>query len=359
MSSLALLSLVAGCSRNELGAVEFEPWEAPESKDPVAFGAWTSFGTSPDGTKLTMSYYDRVQSGVGYAVGTANPDNTFTWIHEPVDGYLGDNGLDTGDRGRYSAQVTLPDGTVWVAYQDTTNRTLRAAHRVGPGAWEESAAIDVAGTGAWASMALDADGRPVVVHCTDDGRVRETRLDGAEWSSRDLYTSSQGQVEHTRLTIQGGKEYVVFRDAGVGHLHLLTDGQDELVDAGGDTGAWPTLLVDGQARWIAYQDLANQDLRIARSEAGGRWETSVVDGGELRGADTAMRLVEGQPEVLYFDGFDNDLRVARRDGDAWATSRVAGEGVAAGFHNRVVTFGGNPYWFSYDYTHDTLLSGRL
>jgi hypothetical protein len=360
LSSLLFVpALLAACSRNELGAVEFDPVDTYESKDPETFGAWTSFDTSPDGTKLTMSYYDRSKSALGYAVGTANPDNTFAWIHEPVDGYIGDNGLDSGDRGKYSSQRTLADGTVWIAYQDTTNRVLRAAHRLGPGNWEEPAGIDGAGTGAWASMALDADGNPLVVHCVEGGIVRETRWNGSEWVSKDLYTSSAGEVEHTRVLVQGGKEYVAFRDAGVGHLHLLTNGRDELVDAGGDTGAWPTLVVDGDDRWLAYQDVGNQDLKLATSEGGGRWEIQTIDAGELRGADTDLQLVDGSPEILYFDGFDNDLRVARRDGNAWSTERLSGESVAAGFHNRAVTFGGNRYWFTFDYTNETLLSGRL
>jgi hypothetical protein len=357
--SLAPWLLLTGCSRNELGAVAFDPVEPPETNAPEAWGAWTSFDTSPDGSELTVSYYDRSKTALGFAVGRLDEAGAFTWAHEPVDGYVGDNGLDSGDRGKYSAQRTLRDGTVWVAYQDSTNRVLRAAHRLSPANWEEPAAIDEAGTGFWASMALDADGNPLIVHCTDDGVVRETRWTGGEWKSKDLYTSDAGAVEHTRVVVDGSKEYVVFRDAGIGHLHLLTNGKDELVDAGGDTGAWPQLVIDGDTRWISYQDLENQDLRLAKSEGGGRWELDTVDAGELRGADTALRLVSGGVEVLYFDGFDNDLRVARRDGNAWTTERLAGETVAAGFHNRIVSYAGAEYWFSYDYTNDAPLSGKL
>lgn len=360
MSPILVVPVVLfGCSRNELGAVEFDPPDTYESETPEAFGMWTSFDRSPDGSKLTMSYYDRSKTALGFAVGTANPDNSFTWVHEKIDGYIGDNGLDSGDRGKYSTQRTMPDGTVWVAYQDSTNRVLKAAHRLGPGNWEEPVSVDGAGTGYWASMALDADGQPLIVHCTEAGVVRSARWNGTDWTSKDLYTSDGGKVEHTRLLVQDGKEYVAFRDAAVGHLHLLTDGKDELVDASGDTGAWPTLVVDGNTRWLAYQDVANQDLVLAKSVGGDRWQLDTIDDGELRGADTALVLDGGDPTLLYFDGFDNDLRRATRDGNAWSTERVAGDGVAAGFHNRIVPFGGVTYWFTYDYTNDVLLSGRL
>jgi hypothetical protein len=349
-----------GCSRTELGLVEFEPAPEPfEGETPEAFGAWTSFDVAPAGSgdgvpRITMSYYDRVRGGVGWAVGTPG-EAGIEWVHELVDGYVGENGLDSGDRGKYSAQRTMPDGTVWVAYHDSSAGELRARHRLGPGVWEESASIDGPGTGAWASMAVDGDGHPLIVHCTADGRVRETRGDGAGgWSSKNLYQS--GKVEHTQVVVADGKEYVVFHDADRGELHLLVDGRDDVVDDA--AGAWPNLVLDGSARWIAYQDVEAQDLRLAHF-VGGAWDLDTVDAGELRGADTAVHLGADGPEVLYFDGFDNDLRVARRSGGSWRSDRLAGEGVAAGFFNRVVEVGDETWWFSYDYTHDVMLDGKL
>lgn len=354
----ALVSSLLGCSRDPLGAVGFgegDPFVGDAA--PEHFGAWTSFDTSPDGGRLTLSYYDRSRGAVGYAVGTAAGPDGFDWVHERVDGYEGDNGLDSGDRGKHSAQRTLPDGTVWVAYHDAGAHTLRARHRLGPGNWEESLEVDGAGTGQWTSMAVDAGGNPLIVYCTDDGIVREARGDGkGGWAKRDLYAG--GAVEHTRVTVAGGKEYVVFRDADDGELHLLTDGRDEVVDDRGDTGAWPSLAVDGGDLWIAYQDVGEQDLRLAE-KSGSSWSTSTIDAGELRGADTWVAVTADGPEILYFDGFDNDLRRAHRDGSAWAVERLAGEGVAVGFHNRLVPFGSAVWWFSYDYTNDALVSGRL
>lgn len=362
MRYLHLFVLVAaGCGRNELtGENKFPAVEVDESDPPTSMGQWLSMGRSPDGSQLTMSYYDMDRSGLGFAVGTPLGDGTVRWAHEPVDGYPESNGLDTGKRGKYSSQATGPDGTVWVAEWDEGTSSLRVAHRLAPRTWEVQ---DVdPGAGRWTSLAIGADGNPFVVHCDDDGNVRRSDYDGSAWSSKTLFTSVDGEFPHgvayTAALVAGGKEYVAFSDLATGALHLMTDGQDELVvGTGGAT--WPSIQVDGDTVYVAYQDATEEDLKIATKVGGGEWDRQKIDDGKLRGADTAMYLDGGEPVVVYFDGFDNDQRVARRSGGAWSHDKLAGDGVAAGYHNEVVQAGG--FWWagSYDYTNDTLVLTRL
>lgn len=365
---------LAGCSCSEqefsFPAVVDDAEEAPES-----IGSWLSFDRSPDGGRLTMAYYDRAQTGVAYAVGEVAADGTVGWAHERVDGYPVD-GLDTFDRGRYASQRTAPDGTVWVAYQDTKAGTLRVAHRLGPHEWEEPAVIDGTATapaGAWASLAIGADGRPVVAHCAG-GELRISRHDGAAWSTARVYTSEPvdfvdpngypqtipAGVGYADLVVAGGREILAFQDTASGDLHLMVDGQDEIVDADGNVGAWPSVWTDGAKVRIAYQDVDAQDLLLASRESDADdWHLEVVDAGDMRGADSEVFEIDGAPAILYFDGYDNDAWLAKIANGAWQIERIGEDGKAVGFHNEVVVAGGKIWVGSYDYTADELFLKSL
>lgn len=375
--------LAAGCSCNSEQDLVFPKLEAEDPSDaPTDFGSWLSFDTAPDGQRLTMAYYDRDRGAVGYAVGNVGADASVTWVHERVDGYPASNGLDPGDRGRYASQRTAPDGTVWVAFRDDGNHSLRVSHRTGPATWEESVVVDPGAggdpdAGHWASLQLGADGQPVVAHC-DGGStaVRLSRFDGSAWSTVELYKSSsvdwiddQGVtqtrpagVSHTAMLAAGGKEYVAFYDSAAGTLNLLegtgTTFTHSVVDDDGDVGQWPSLWTDGSTLRIAYQDVANQDLKLATRNAG-NWSVEVVDDGEMRGADTALFEIDGQPAIVYFDGMDNDSWLAKQAGGGWQIERIGKDDGAVGFHNEVVQVGG--LWFagSYDFTAGTLFLKSL
>lgn len=354
---LAASTWLAGCSCNEQGFSFPPPAEQVVVESPESVGSWLSLDVAPDGARLTMAYYDRVRTALGYAVGTVAADETVTWAHEHVDGWPEANGLDTGDRGRYASQRTAPDGTVWVAYHDARTGALRVAHRTAPHDWGEPVVVDggagLPGAGAWASLALDAQGLPVVAHCAG-ATVRLSRFDGAAWSTTDLY-ASDGGVAYTDLAMVGGVAYVAFRDTATGDLHLAVDGEDTIVDAEGDVGAWPSVWTDGTQVRIAYQDLAAQDLLMAsRTDPSDDWRIEVVDDGPMRGADTEMLELDGAPAILYFDGYDNDAWLAKLADGAWRLERIGAEGKAVGFHNEAVVASGRLWVGSYDFAADEL-----
>src|SRR5262249_43540138 len=153
----------------------------------------------------------------------------------------------------------------------------------------------------WASLAIDGSGHPVVVHC-DNGNaaVRVSTWDGSTWSTVQAYkslpvdqtaddgtvTTVPAGVAYTALAIAGDIQLVAFEDTATGELHLLkgTAGalNDQVVDSGG-VGAWPSLHVEGNEIWIAYQDVAHEGLKFA-SGGGASWDIVTVDQGDLRGA---------------------------------------------------------------------------
>src|SRR6478609_1262523 len=86
--ALVLLAThAAGCTCNQQEYSFPEPDGGAPVDPPARPGAWLSFDTTPDGQRLTMSYYDRDAKGVGYAVGQPATDGTVAWTHERVDGY--------------------------------------------------------------------------------------------------------------------------------------------------------------------------------------------------------------------------------------------------------------------------------
>lgn len=336
------------------------------------WGSWLSLDVTPDG-RVAASYYNKDAGALGFAVADGLGTDALSWRHERVDGYADDQGLDTGDRGTFSSMKVAPDGTVWVAYRDVGNKTLRVAHRTAPGVWES--AVADAGTGLapdgghWASLALNASGEPVVAHHdAGSGVLRiarhsagtwtaETAWTGAPWSGVDASGAAINRPASVgafaKLLISGDTEYIAFYDAAQQSLELLegTSGAwtHTRVHSGVNVGQWPSLLVEGETLYIAFQDVEAQDLLLATRTGGAPFSVRTLDAGELRGADTALFLAGGAPRVLYFDGLENDLLVASA-AETPEIETLAGEADAVGFHNEVVAVGDKLWAGSYSYT---------
>lgn len=343
---------------------------------PRDIGSWLSMDVAPDGVRPTVTFYDRFQGGISYAVGTPGADGTLTWTYEQVDGYPDENGLDLNDVGKFTSQATAPDGTVWVAYTDAVNRGLRVAHRIGGGVWDEPTIVDI-GSGQWASLALDGAGNPVVAH-TDPGApsVKISRFAGGSWETEVAYTpapfegvdpdglpvSRPAGASHTRLLIDGGTEYVAFHDSGAQALRLLEGGKgnwsQSVLDESGEVGQWPSLAKDGAKLYVAYHDVGNQDLMLATKE-GASIAAEVVDQGAFKGADTEVFVRGGAVNIVYFDGENNDMLHAVRNAGSWKVEQLGGADAAVGFHNEVVEVADGWWVASYDFTNRVLFTSKL
>ncbi len=359
---LVLPALVAaGCSCNQDYSFP-EANVAEPAPPPPNYGSWLSMSTAPDGQRLTITYYDREQSGIGFAVGTPQSDGGIEWVHERVDGYPVD-GFDAGDRGKYTAHVVAPDGRVWAAYQDSDNGVLRYAVREGPGVWnadlvDAGEGITSTNAGTWVSMALQDDGNPIVAHHDEEaGTLRVSWWADGSWSSEVAYGASDDAGEYSSIAVHDGTVYIAFYDAVNGNLGLVegTPGswQFSEVDLTGDVGQWPSVHADENGVSIAYQDVGNQDLKFATRQ-GGSWAIQTIDDGEFRGADTDLFMLGGNPAIVYFDGQDNDMWLATSDGAGWSTRKIGGDNGAVGFHNEVARIGDATYVGSYDFTAESL-----
>jgi hypothetical protein len=376
MSRLAFLVVaMVGC-KPEYTITPLTSDTPPEDAD---YGQWLQMGTAPDGAPV-IAYYDVTEDALGFGVGSKGADGAWSWTREEVDGYPDSVGIDTGDRGKYASMAVGSDGHVWIAYQDVANKNLRVAHRVG-GIWQTELADGGTGptpeAGRWASLALDADNQPVVAHYDAGARVlRVARKKDGAWSAITAhegvdYDDADGVHRdadvgaYAALAIQGSTEYIAFYDTAYQRLDLLEgfDGSYTLstVWDQGNVGQWPSIWTDGDTLVIAFNDVSNGDLMVATRQGGGQFQVQRADAGDWVGADTEVFIRDGSLNVLYFDGYNNDMLHAVQAGDgSWSRAVLGAEGRAMGFFNEA-TRTGDGTWLagSYDYTNRKLVFQEL
>jgi len=379
--------LLAGCQCGTDPQDDTAPPEAPPLRDR---GQWLSMGALSDGTPVA-AYYDRDEDGLGLAIGTVS-EGAAEWSYEEVDGFKDASGLDTGDRGTYASLVVGPDDIVWIAYYDAGNKTLRYARRhvtlAGrthdlSAAWETGVANIGAGSspnaGLWASIALTPEGEPVIAHYDDgQGELRVTRWEDKAFGGQLTITGEPynlgdtggptkpadvGKFAHLAIGADG-TEYVAYYDDAWSRLLLSTGGAagftTTTVDESADVGQWPSILVDDDGTLhIAYHDVENQDLKYATGTPGA-FTITTVDDGERIGADTEIFRNGDYISILYFDGQDNDIKLATLANDVWESSTLAGsDGLGLGYHNELIVSQGSYYAGCYDYTNRVIWFGGL
>ena len=362
-------SLSLGCSENNIsktGGVEEEETEpTPEPPFSTDWGQWLSMGTYEG--KPAMTFYDRSQGGLGFAIGTIT-DSEVEWAFEGVDGYPDASGLDLGDRGTYGSMAIDSHGMIWATYYDKGAKNLRYAKRH-PSLHAWKAGIADVGEGSaqdagwFSSLAIASDGTPVVAHHDAGvGTLRVARWNGTgfvggvfdrgEAFVADTGTEDEDQDanvgQFVKLKVVDGIEYMAYYDAANGDLKFAIGSDIHIVDSDGDVGKWPDFDVRGGQVHIVYQDATKRQLKYAKGNPGS-WEFTVVDVAPYTGADTALYFDGDSPGVIYFEGRSNDMKQATLSGESWSTATIATEG-AVGFHNEVITIDSKRYVGCYDYT---------
>ena len=362
-------SLSLGCSENNIsktGGVEEEETEpTPEPPFSTDWGQWLSMGTYEG--KPAMTFYDRSQGGLGFAIGTIT-DSEVEWAFEGVDGYPDASGLDLGDRGTYGSMAIDSHGMIWATYYDKGAKNLRYAKRH-PSLHAWKAGIADVGEGSaqdagwFSSLAIASDGTPVVAHHDAGvGTLRVARWNGTgfvggvfdrgEAFVADTGTEDEDQDanvgQFVKLKVVDGIEYMAYYDAANGDLKFAIGSDIHIVDSDGDVGKWPDFDVRGGQVHIVYQDATKRQLKYAKGNPGS-WEFTVVDDAPYTGADTALYFDGDSPGVIYFEGRSNDMKQATLSGESWSTATIATEG-AVGFHNEVITIDSKRYVGCYDYT---------
>ncbi len=375
-----LLVWLAACScqpENNLGNVQPDDPNGLMTHD---IGQYLSMTLNDEGQPV-ISFYDRDKGALAFGVGEVLGE-TLDWTLSPVDGYPDDVGLDPGDRGKYTSVAVDAAGTTWIAYHDATSGVLRVATcPKGGTAWE--LLVGDAGTGAspetgkFASLALDPSDNPVIAHYQSDKQLlRVARFNGTAFTGETVdegtgyVAQDTGEQDiaanvgkYASLAIaDDGTEYIAYYDAAHGDLKLATGTTGAYtvttIDADGDVGAWPDLMINGDELVIAYQDVGNQDLKLARG-SGSTWTLELLDDANYVGADAAVFMNGSYPGVWYFDGHDNNVKLAQQAGSDWSADTWAGDDAALGYHLETVTVDATVWVASYDYTNRTIWSDSL
>ena len=370
----AAIALFAGCSCND--EYGFTSLEVDGDFD-ANFGRWLQMDVSPDGRPVA-TYYDDVNGGLRFSIGTVADDGLIGWVHEDVDGMPDETGYDAGDVGSYTSMVVADNGSVWVSYYNVSSTGLKVAHRVG-GVWTVES-VDAGGNsssnaGLWSSIALNADGNPVVAHYDGgSGDLRMSRFDGSSWSSEAVHSGAdfsdktitrEADVgKYAKLLIDGNTEYIAFYDAAWQRLDLLEGfvGAYALstVYSNSDAGMWPSMLVDNGTLYLSFQDLEGERLMLATRKAGSSFSLETVDQGRMRGSDSELFMMNGDLQMVYFDGHNNDMMLATPGPqNSWQVSSLGGDDAAVGFHNEVVALPEGYFVASFDHTNQRLFSAFL
>lgn len=205
--------------------------------------------------------------------------------------------------------------------------------------------------GAYASLALDAQGRPHISYADlTNGRLKYAHWDGTAWHIEVVDSGNVGN--HTSIEVDAqGRPHISYQHSAVG-VHKLKyarwDGsawQIAFVDQGGDVGYESSLeLDDNGLPHISYLDFGNTALKYAYYD-GSAWHTETVDNSGSVGFENSLALdSNNRPHISYGDSSPNfDLKYAYWDGSAWQIETVDDDGNVGGFTSLVLDSNDQPH----------------
>ncbi|MFO0748577.1 MAG: hypothetical protein U1F43_23370 [Myxococcota bacterium] len=226
--------------------------------------------------------------------------------------------VELGDLGRFTHLAPLSDGRLAIATYDATKKNMIV-------------------------IVERPDGTERTVHVVDGWRPstdalgdRLVDVDAGRWAT--LAVGADDAI------------HVAWFDADEGELHYARGDADagfasvEVVDGDGPAtrGTHASLALDDAGLpHIAYRDETRKNLRYARRDARGAWQTRAIDGcagepgcpvagSEDFGEWAALAFVPAvgggvAPRIAFYDRFRGDLKMAAQAGDgSWVTSTLDG-----------------------------------
>ncbi len=290
-------------------------------------GEHTSLALSPT-DQVYIGYYD-VSSGQPRVVersGTANSWLLRSW--EPFS--LTDN------VGQYTSLAVGSDGVPRIAYYDETDGALKYA------AWNGSAFVPsrvdfIGDVGQYASLALNATTNEprIAYYNATTMELNYVEQNGGNWSAPEVVPNpgiDAGQYASLALDATG-RPHIAYYDATNGSLlyaSKLVTWTVESVDADGDVGRHASIAVDqltGQVH-VSYYNSTNGSLKYATRTVA--WSTpEVVDAAANVGQYTSIALNSTRnPSIAYHDATNLDLKFATWNPSTftWETQTLLSEG---------------------------------
>jgi subtilisin-like proprotein convertase family protein len=283
----------------------------PNGSENADIGEYTSLKLDGSGNPR-IAYYDATNTNLKYAY-----FQNGQWVCQTVDGTTGRDDM----VGKYSS-LALDPTTAYprIAYYDETNKRLKYAEWNGT-SWQKVVVDASADVGAFASLALDANGNPSIAYYDATNKsLKYARRSETTWSS----------VE---------------------------------VDKAGNVGQYASLALDSTGNpHVAYYDADTESLKYAKYN-GAAWSVSVVDTPSVgQYASIAMSPTTGQPRIAYYDALNGDLKLASYDGTEWSKTILDDGKAESGVNidnvgqycSLALDSNGLPHASYYDVTHKSL-----
>jgi hypothetical protein len=254
--------------------------------------------------------------------------------------------------------------TIWVsllflascASGDPSADVLSARDGIDPGTdeffWNTEHALADGVVGEWTNLLLPGDDLSLVAHMevSTPYRAHLSRKNSGVWTDQVIGVS--GRLSSIGLGLRAGNPVLAYFDGT--DLRYFENGQAASVDSTGETGDWPSLVVNGSGRvMISYQrcffdrDLCNdttseirRELRFAYSDDGTVWQNETVEVGTATsnsGFYTTIAILDGNPIISYFNRTQSLIKIAKHQGGAFGNTsawKVVNVAVARGGDSR-------------------------
>lgn len=242
-----------------------------------------------------------------------------TWTTELIDGGLRDNGyysidlkVDSQDRFHmvYARHVLEEFSFERMTYAYWENGNIVS-----------DIAIVEGFSGKWASLALDADGRPAASFYNFNGDLAFSYQEQGVWKPETIDETGFFSMQGYYSSMQYGPDgnfYIAFQNQSDSKLRLAKGqpGQWQIEDVA-DLSGWevfatpnPLILDRSGNPHIAFYDKANADLLLA-ARFDGKWHIETVDTAGNVGQWASMALTsEGTPAISFYDATQGVLRLS-------------------------------------------------
>jgi hypothetical protein len=239
--------------------------------------------------------------------------------------------------GMHTSLALDAKGLPVISYYDSVNGQLKVLHCDDPGCrGDESgniAAPDVDGdVGLYTSLVLDAEGNPVISYYdATRSRLKILRCDDPACRGNEaanIATPDPGAAGwYSSLALDAqGNPVVAYFDSAAGRIELLhcddpkCSGDESenavVIDSAGTVGGYLSMALDGAANpVISYYDASNGDLKLARCvdppcRTPESWRITALDSTADLGLYTSLALDAGErPVISYYDLTNQDLKL--------------------------------------------------
>jgi hypothetical protein len=221
-------------------------------------------------------------------------------------------------------------GNLYLAYYDSSSRTLQFAERNTSGVWTSPITIDpTVGAGAELSIAIAPDGNPGIAYYDSvNANLKNAFYNGSNWevSTPDYYKTTGLMPSLTYNS--ASQPLIAYYDQYYGQLRIATLANSTwgvyVMDSGG-VGLYPSIAYDSQAGvyGVAYEDPTHGLIKYAYYRRGFR--SLVIDSGLKSGGtmiSLAINPVTQNPAVSFFNVGTTSLDYSSYNGSIWSTTPV-------------------------------------